>query len=353
MQYRHSQCSISPILLYYTAFSLLKRYTKNEVLWMITMHAYIHTKVIQRLSGILLLMSSVTLLQCAASFTSQSQQPISTPQTERTFQCNEGLKRRVAVLTVENKSYYGQQRVGHAVTDMLTTEIAKSNCFVIVTRHELHKILQEKALQMTGIIQEDRESEAAKLAGAEFLLAGTVTQFSVRTEADEGLFSDSKRQTAEATVDIRLINVLTGEVMLSLRGTGNAVRSFGTVMGMGNTGGYDESLEGDALRKSLMGFAKQIAQNIERDPWWCYAVVKNGQIYLEAGSRINIRIGDTFAIFTRGEAIYSPSGALLGYDEQYTATIQITQFLGADASAGKLIAGTLPKNGGIARKKEQ
>ena len=46
--------------------------------------------------------------------------------------CTGGLKHRVAILSVVNRTPYGQQRIGNAVKDMLTTEISKTGCFVLV-----------------------------------------------------------------------------------------------------------------------------------------------------------------------------------------------------------------------------
>jgi len=193
--------------------------------------------------------------------------------------------------------------------------------------------------------------KVGKLLGAEFVLVGSVTQFAVRTEASESFFSDSKTQFADAAVDIKLINTETGEITLSLNGTGHAKRTYKSVLGMGSSGGYDEALEQQALRSSIEGFAIKIASEIEKMPWMCYAVIRNTQAYLDAGSRSGIAVGQQYDIFTKGEAIYSPStGALLGYDEAKTGTVQVDRLLGVDGAIAIAVSGTLPEKEGIVRR---
>ncbi|OGJ90464.1 MAG: hypothetical protein A2268_03075 [Candidatus Raymondbacteria bacterium RifOxyA12_full_50_37] len=265
--------------------------------------------------------------------------------------CGNNLKHRVAVVSVDNRTLYGQERIGNAVRDMLTTEIAKTGCFVLVEREQLAKAMAEQALGQTGAMDEASAPKVGKLLGAEFVLVGSVTQFAVRTEASESFFSDSKTQFADAAVDIKLINTETGEITLSLNGTGHAKRTYKSVLGMGSSGGYDEALEQQALRSSIEGFAIKIASEIEKMPWMCYAVIRNTQAYLDAGSRSGIAVGQQYDIFTKGEAIYSPStGALLGYDEAKTGTVQVDRLLGVDGAIAIAVSGTLPEKEGIVRR---
>ena len=265
--------------------------------------------------------------------------------------CDHGLKHRAAVLSVENKTLYGQERIGKAVTDMLTTEIAKTGCFVLVEREQLAKVMAEQALGQTGAVDEASAPKVGKLLGAEFVLIGSVTQFGVRTQASEGFFSDSKTQFADAAVDIKLVNVETGEITLSLTGAGHAKREYKSVLGMGSSGGYDETLEQQALRSSLEGFAAKIASEVGKTPWMCAVMVKGDKAYLDAGSRAGIAVGQQYDIFTRGEAIVSPTtGSVLGYDEVKMGVVQVDRLMGVDGAIAVPVSGKLPENQGIVRR---
>ena len=264
--------------------------------------------------------------------------------------CTGGLKHRVAILSVVNRTPYGQQRIGNAVKDMLTTEISKTGCFVLVEREQLDKTLAEQALGQSGAIDSTFAPRVGKLIGAEFVMFGSVIQFGVRTETSEGFFKDSKTQFADAAVDVKLVNVETGEITLSLSGAGHAKRTFTSVLGMGSSGGYDEALESQALRSSLAGFAARIAAEVEKSPWTCYAMVRGEQVFLDAGSRSGIAMGQQYEIFAKGEAIYSPStGALLGYEEAKMGVVQVDRLLGADGAVAVLVSGKFPEKQGIVR----
>jgi curli biogenesis system outer membrane secretion channel CsgG len=265
--------------------------------------------------------------------------------------CAGGLKHRAAVLSIVNRTAYGQERIGSAVQDMLTTEIARTGCFVLVEREQLDKTLNEQSLGQSGAMDSAFAPRVGKLVGAEFVLIGSVSQFGVRTEASESLFGDSKTQFADAAVDIKLINVETGEIVLSLSGTGHAKRKFKSFLGIGSSGGYDEALESQALRSSLAGFAARIAAEVGKSPWMCYAMVRGEQLYLDAGSRSGIAAGQQYEIFTKGDAIYSPTtGALLGYDEVKTGVVQVDRLLGTDGAIAVLVSGTYPEKQGIVRR---
>jgi len=265
--------------------------------------------------------------------------------------CGSGLKHRVAVLSIENKTVYGQARIGSSVTDMLTTEMAKTGCFVLVEREQLAKVMSEQALGQSGAVDEALAPKVGKLLGAEFVITGGVTQFGVRTEASQGFFSDSKTQYADAAVDIKLVNSETGQITLSLSGAGHANRKYKSVLGMGSAGGYDEALESQALRSSLAGFADKIASEVGKTPWMCYAVVRGEQAYLDAGPRSGIAAGQEYEIFTKGEAIVSPTtGALLGYDEVKTGVVRVDRLLGADGAIAVLVSGKLPEGQGVVRR---
>jgi|GEM_PF-642121 Uncharacterized protein involved in formation of curli polymers len=265
--------------------------------------------------------------------------------------CTGGLKHRVAILSVVNRTPYGQQRIGNAVKDMLTTEISKTGCFVLVEREQLDKTLAEQALGQSGVMDSSFAPRVGKLIGAEFVMIGSVTQFGVRTETSDGFFKDSKTQFADAAVDVKLVNVETGEITLSLSGAGHAKRTFTSILGMGSSGGYDEALESQALRSSLAGFAAKIAAEVEKSPWMCYAMVRGDQVYLDAGSRSGIAVGQQYEIFTKGEPIYSPStGAVLGYEEATMGVVKVDRLLGADGAVAVLVSGRYPDKQGIVRR---
>jgi curli biogenesis system outer membrane secretion channel CsgG len=262
-----------------------------------------------------------------------------------------GLKHRLAIISIDNKTAYGQERIGAAVKDMLTTEISETGCFILVERDQLEKALNEQAQGLSDASDSNFAPRVGKLVGAEFVLYGSVTQFGVRTETSDGFFSDSKTQFADAAVDVRLMNVETGEIALSLNGAGHAHRKYTSVLGMGAHGGYDETLESEALRAALSGFAAKISAEAAKAPWMCFGIIRGEQIYMDAGSRAGIAPGQQYEIYSKGEAVYSPTtGAKLGYDETRTGTVQVDRLLGTDGGIAVLVSGKYPEKECILRR---
>lgn len=291
------------------------------------------------LSGSLFVLLAASALAAGAA----KNAPVPRDSAQSSVRCTAVLKHRLAVISMDNKTPYGQARIGTAIKDMLTTEIAKTECFVLVERDQLDKVMAEQALGQSGAIDESKAPLVGRLVGAEFVITGSLTQFGVRTEAREKLFSDSKTQFADATVDIRLISVETGQIVRALSGTGHAQRKYRSVLGMGSSGGYDEELESQALRQSLSGFADSIAMDVEKTPWTCYAVIRGDKAWLDAGSRTGIAVGQTYDVFSRGEAVKSPgTGAVIGYDEKITGVIRVEKVLGPDGAVAVLVSGAFP-----------
>src|SRR5580693_9452771 len=74
-----------------------------------------------------------------------------------------GLKRRVGVLDFQNKTKYGENRIGGAASDILITELVKSGKFIVVERDKLDTIMGEQKLDMTGAIDPNTAAKVGKI----------------------------------------------------------------------------------------------------------------------------------------------------------------------------------------------
>ena len=70
---------------------------------------------------------------------------------------------------------------------------------------------------------------------------------------------------AEATVDVRLVDVATGRIIAAESGRGVVEAGSSQVLGVGATVGYDESMAGNALRAAISKFVdKLIDQSLDQ-----------------------------------------------------------------------------------------
>ena len=118
-----------------------------------------------------------------------------------------GPKKKIAVVEFENKTAYGQRRLGDAAADILITELGKSGKFILVEREKLDKIMEQQKLQASGMYDPNTVSQIGKLAGVDAIVVGVVSQFGVKTGGSDYFITQSKSQVAECTVDIRVIEV--------------------------------------------------------------------------------------------------------------------------------------------------
>ena len=89
---------------------------------------------------------------CAPSKSVKMQQALSANETRHLESKYTGPKRRIGVVEFENKTAYGQGRLGGAASDILITELVKSGKFIVVERDKMNKIMEEQKLQAQGTV---------------------------------------------------------------------------------------------------------------------------------------------------------------------------------------------------------
>lgn len=248
-----------------------------------------------------------------------------------------GPKRRIGVVDFENKSGYGQFRIGTAASDILVTELAKTGKFVVVERDKLAKLMDEQKLQSSGAIDPRTAVELGRILGLNAIVTGAVSQAGVKTEGSDYLLVRSKRQTAEVTVDIRVVDVETGQVLYADSGDGLAKAGKGSFLGLGTKGGYDETLEGKALRAAIVKFTDNIVSQVSRKPWSCrIAAVRGERVYLNAGPTMGVASGLKLDCFRLGKEIMDPTtGLALGHEEEPLGRVKVVGPLG-DSGEGSV-----------------
>jgi len=301
--------------------------------------------------GVTLVMSAA----CSPSKTVKMQQALSVDKTERVESKYTGPKRRIGVVEFVNKSTYGQGRLGGAATDILVTELTKSGKFIVVERDRMEKIMEEQKLQSQGMTDPQTAAQVGRILGLEAIVVGAVSQFGVKTEGSDYLISQTKKQVADVTVDIRLVDVQSGQVLMADSGKGQAKSKKGSFLGMGTKGGYDETIEGEALRAAIVQFVTNIDSQLNKKAWSCMIADASGdEIYLNAGQDSGMRVGMKLDCFSqRGEILDPRSNLVIGHREEYLGVVEIQRYCGdtGDCSIARMVnaAGGAPKAKDICR----
>jgi curli biogenesis system outer membrane secretion channel CsgG len=293
------------------------------------------------------LLMVLTLGACAPTTTVKQKQTMTIDKPKGMV----ALKRRIGVVDFENKTTYGANRLGTSASDILITELAKSGKFIVVERDKLDKLMAEQKLGMSGAIDPNTAARVGKILGLNAIVTGSISQFGEETEGSEYLITQSKSQVVKCTVDIRVVDAETGQVLYADSGSGLSKKHTGGVLGLGTRAGYDETLEGDALRAAIVKFTNNIVEQVEKKPWSCRVADVDGQnIYLNAGSESGMPIGMKLMVLRAGKVIKDPtSGLVIGNAEDKIGEMKVVRYFGEDGSVAELKSGSMPAAGDVAR----
>jgi curli biogenesis system outer membrane secretion channel CsgG len=262
------------------------------------------------------------------------------PQTEI---ATRGPKKRVAVIRFQDKSAYGRGRLGGAIQDILMTELAKSGLFILVSRgSDLDLVMNEQDFSKSGIVKKGTGATSGEVLGLNAIVTGAVSQFGVKQKSATYLLGASKVQTAEATVDVRVIDATTGQVIFADSGTGVYEESSTQVLGIGGTKGYDETMEGKALRAAVAKFIDNMIARMEKIEWsGKIASVDAGEYVVNAGVKTGLLKGDRLRVYGEGHEVIDPDTKVsLGRRPgRVKGEIEVADFFGADASICRTVSG--------------
>jgi len=249
------------------------------------------------------------------------------------------LKRKVAVARFTNETQYGRGVFGggsdspieEQAADILKTRLAETGRVVL--------------LDAEGWTPENAEQ---KPIPADYVIVGSVSEFGRVNSSATGVFSRTKKQTARAAVNLRLIRVSTREVIYAEEGSGEASVEVGKTLGVGTSAGYDSTLNDKAISAAISRLISNIVENLLDDPWRTGILKIDGDSVIIAGGELQgLTPGDRLAVLVRGELIENPQyKTMIELPGKRIATIEVVSTFGdqvtSEGSVCKLVDGDLP-----------
>ncbi|HNT37108.1 MAG TPA: CsgG/HfaB family protein, partial [bacterium] len=157
----------------------------------------------------------------------------------------------------------------------------------------------------------------------DYFVLGAVTDFyaSQQTTASDALGRQRQKSALTMTVDARIVNTKTGEILAA-----NTVQiDEPKIVGSPNDAleSRIEKMRQDMVRKA----AKQLAFNVVNAVYpISIAKVSGDKIYLNRGASLGMGVGDTLTVYTQGEAIMDPDTKRpLGYEETIVGDIVVDE----------------------------
>jgi curli biogenesis system outer membrane secretion channel CsgG len=245
---------------------------------------------------------------------------------------------------------------GSGLTEMLTTELSKTNRFILLERANLTDVQSEQKQDADPSFDQASAAKPGSLLGAQIIIRGAITEYSYsssgsstdaainaansvsntigtitggavggdqtsdNTSVNMG-FSNCK---ASITLDLRIINASTGEIIDSVNASGSTKnKSFNISADVANaqvgTTDFNNSPLGEAVRQAIDGAVYQICtdQLLNSIPWEAQIAELDSSgttvstVYLDSGSDAGVKVGDVLTILKPGRTITSPETRLV------------------------------------------
>lgn len=294
-----------------------------------------------------------------------------------------GLKKRIAVMPIVTSGATATRRttsgddvmtesvtwnseadpgqVGAALTEQLTTALINTGRFIVLERKALDEVLGEQDLGASGRVNQETAAAKGRVIGAEWLIKAAITEYTDKKSrsgggiAIGGVALGGAKREAFVSLDVRIVDAATGEVIDSLKADGRAKSSGAlggvSIGGVALAGGKEDTTPiGQATRAALTDAIDFICQRMEQVPWQSRVMEVDGkEVTITGGKNMNIKVGDRFEVFRRGKALVDPeTGQTLGYRETRLGPMKVTEVM-EKFSIGVMLDGALPQRGDVVK----
>ena len=265
-----------------------------------------------------------------------------------------GPKLRVGVVNFQNKTPSKQIGLGEAAADILGTILQKTGRFIIIPQQDVASILDQQAMGASGAVDPATAAKMGKILGLNAMVTGAITAYSEAEEGSDYLVYKKKKQIARVTVDYRIVDTTTGIQIVADSGQGVYEKKTGGALGLGSKASYDADLRDGALRDALTKAMVNMLPQFESQEWsGRIASIKGRTVYLNAGKKTGLKVGDLLMVQELGEEILDPQtnvpigrapGSIKG-------ELMVTGFFGKDGSVATVKSGAGFKNNDLVKYK--
>jgi curli biogenesis system outer membrane secretion channel CsgG len=249
-----------------------------------------------------------------------------------------------------------------ALTEILTTELAKTGRFIVLERKGMTDIAAEHDLAASGKANAETAAKTGSIIGAQYLVRCAISEYAYSQTGTSGSFKvipginlGASVLRAQVGIDTRVYDALTSEVVASATSHGTATSS-GADVKLSNTkmeagaAGFVTTPLGRASREALDGAVQFIVAKLGEAKWEARVIrADGGQIYVNAGAEAGVENGQTFGVYRAGDALIDPaSGINLGTPDKQVGVVRI-KTVTPKYSIAELVSGEAPKRNDILR----
>lgn len=223
------------------------------------------------------------------------------------------------------------------LTDLLSKSLTESGAYIVFERPDISRLKDESNL--TGV--------KLNIIGVDALIVGSLTEFGRKTVGQSGFVSSSKKQVAFAKVDLRVVDVSTGQVFFATSGAGETSTESASTFGFGSQAAYDGTLNDAAIRQAISEAVNRLSNEMAGRPWQTFFLsTEQGRYFVAGGKSQGLRPGMVFSVQTMGEKIKSPqTGFDITLPGREVAQLRIDSNFGDtdvnEGSVGTIVSGSV------------
>lgn len=210
-------------------------------------------------------------------------------------------------------------QVLQALDSTLVDQLNGTRKFDVVARKSaLSSIMEEQDLGDSGIVDPATAARIMKVAGAQYILMTTVTDFVHGTEniKFEGIGVEAKREAVRVNCSVQIYDTTSGKLLESARFRGTDVLTKGKQAAV--SGGETLTRITDKLAADIMNKVINVIY-----PARVIAVLGD-QVTINRGAGTGIAVGQSWGVYAQGEVLIDPdTGENLGSNEAQVGLVTI------------------------------
>ncbi|MBQ9526565.1 MAG: hypothetical protein IJR68_03050 [Fretibacterium sp.] len=246
---------------------------------------------------------------------------------------------RMGVLRFISRANGVSNQQAEAITDIFARILSGSRSIALIERERLSEIGREHKLNMSGMVDAGTAIKVGALAGCQYMLLGAVTQFdkSEKTESFGQLFSETRRN-AQVTIDMRVVDVATGEVILSLAERGEASQKDTNINIVVDQKTREmDDLTGQAIADAASKLGRKIRETVAGE--YIQVLIAGGrEVTINAGATSGVKKGDHYLVYMDGAEITDIDGTVLDRRSHNLAAIRVAE-VRSDISTAHVVGG--------------
>ena len=283
-------------------------------------------------------------------------------------------KKRVAVMNFEfgtvQQWWSGNWDIGKGISDMIVNELVTAGTYRVIERNRLDEILAEQDLGESGRANPNSAAKVGKILGVNAMIVGTITQFGTekKKKGIGGAFSKiggfgggsygTSKGKAKVTIDARVVDTTTGEILAVAKGSGESSRSglmlggYGGGSGGGGAGSIDmsssdfrETILGEAVELAVQELSQKLIEADERIPEVTVKIdgivadVDGSIVILNVGSSHGLKAGTVLKVKRVVRTVKDPAtGRVLREISSIIGEIRLDE-VDEGSSVGTIISG--------------